>query len=605
MSYDPPQETWSAPTYQPGVWGQAPIQQYNPEPDSETDSQEILADQLGYMELDGDKEGQGEEESEVAGDSPEPVDVPGLPKISKKNTVDELREALQKMGLSPKGKKETLYRRRAQTAVQAAAMAMAPPPEDPSTPLSDSDNPWEVEFPSESVLAAHFAEKERRRAERQQMKESGQKFRSFLCFDVEATCRGGKEFDWPNEIIEFPVVLVKWGEPDEEGKRVLEKVDTFRSYVRPTWQPVLTDFCKALTGITQEIVDASPTFPEVLKELEVWLDKWDLRGEKGLKDAIWVTDGPWDLRDFVPKQLHITPPNPYPNFFHGPYLNIKHGVQSVMSEINRRRVYADAHPDNAANERATMPITTSRRGGKWRPGAGAEGYGAAVARAFRSDGAIPVTAPSTPTRSGAPNAPGSPSTPKGQTPPRPRTDYYLNIAGMCEALGLGDFEGRQHSGLDDATNIARILIKLSEKNVIFEANGLIEPSHSGKRYAWMGESGKVIWEDWMSSQKPQEDPVQKKEPDKQRNIEEAKRQKEEADRKKAEKEERKKQMEEEHAANRAAKAAEAAAKDHTEEIWDGEEGYDEDQEYQEQPRDEGPTNSLVFVPRAVSRGQRR
>ncbi|TYJ57850.1 hypothetical protein B9479_001460 [Cryptococcus floricola] len=725
MSYDPPQETWSAPgpIYQPGAWGQPSIQQYNPKPDSDTGSQEILADELGYMELGGDKEGQGEEEWEVAGDSPWPVDVPGLPKISKKNTVDELREALQKMGLSPKGKKETLYRR-AQTAVQAAALAMAPPPEDPSTPLSDSDNPWAVDFPSESVLAAHFAEKERRRAERQQMKESGQKFRSFLCFDVEATCRGGKEFDWPNEIIEFPVVLVRWGEPDEEGKRVLEKVDTFRSYVRPTWQPVLTDFCKALTGITQEIVDASPTFPEVLKELEIWLDKWDLRGEKGLKDAIWVTDGPWDLRDFVPKQLHITPPNPYPNFFHGPYLNIKHGVQSVMSEINRRRAYADAHPDNAPNERAIMPITTSRRGGKWRPGPGAEGYGAAVARAFRSDGAIPVTAPSTPTRSGAPDAPGSPSTPAGQTPPRPRTDYYLNIAGMCEALGLGEFEGRQHSGLDDATNIARILIKLSEKNVIFEANGLIEPTHSGKRYAWMGESGKVIWEDWMSSQKPQEDPVQKeldkqrnieeakrqkeeadrkkaekeerkklveeehaanraankqhnieeakrqkeeadrkkaekeerkklveeehaanraankqhnieeakrqkeevdkkkaekeerKKPveeghaanraaNKQRNIEEAKRQKEEADRKKAEKEERKKLVEEEHAANRAAKAAKAAAKDHTEEIWDGEEGYDEDQEYQEQPRDEGPTDSLVFVPRAVSRGQRR
>lgn len=38
------------------------------------------------------------------------------------------------------------------------------------------------------------------------------------------------------------------------------------------------------------------------------------------------------------------------------------------------------------------------------------------------------------------------------TPPkafiRKEGDYYLNIAGMCEALGLGEFEGRQHSGLD-------------------------------------------------------------------------------------------------------------------------------------------------------------
>jgi len=26
-------------------------------------------------------------------------------------------------------------------------------------------------------------------------------WRSFLCFDVEATCRGGREYDWPNEVI--------------------------------------------------------------------------------------------------------------------------------------------------------------------------------------------------------------------------------------------------------------------------------------------------------------------------------------------------------------------------------------------------------------------
>jgi hypothetical protein len=31
----------------------------------------------------------------------------------------------------------------------------------------------------------------------------------------------------------------------------LERVDTFHSYVRPTWQPILTDFCSSLTGITQ------------------------------------------------------------------------------------------------------------------------------------------------------------------------------------------------------------------------------------------------------------------------------------------------------------------------------------------------------------------
>lgn len=56
---------------------------------------------------------------------------------------------------------------------------------------------------------------------------------------------------------EFPVVLVRWGEPNEEGKRVLEKIDSFRSYVRPTWRPILTDFCKSLTGI-QQVCSAYP-----------------------------------------------------------------------------------------------------------------------------------------------------------------------------------------------------------------------------------------------------------------------------------------------------------------------------------------------------------
>lgn len=31
----------------------------------------------------------------------------------------------------------------------------------------------------------------------------------------------------------------------------LERVDTFHSYVRPKWQPILSEFCVNLTGITQ------------------------------------------------------------------------------------------------------------------------------------------------------------------------------------------------------------------------------------------------------------------------------------------------------------------------------------------------------------------
>ena len=51
---------------------------------------------------------------------------------------------------------------------------------------------------------------------------------------------------------EWPVCLLRWKDKSPKGNaRVLEIVDEFRSFVRPTWRPQLTDFCRALTGITQ------------------------------------------------------------------------------------------------------------------------------------------------------------------------------------------------------------------------------------------------------------------------------------------------------------------------------------------------------------------
>jgi 3'-5' exoribonuclease 1 len=40
------------------------------------------------------------------------------------------------------------------------------------------------------------------------------------------------------------------GEGSMQGSR-LEQLDTFHTYVRPTWKPILTEFCSTLTGITQ------------------------------------------------------------------------------------------------------------------------------------------------------------------------------------------------------------------------------------------------------------------------------------------------------------------------------------------------------------------
>lgn len=49
-------------------------------------------------------------------------------------------------------------------------------------------------------------------------------------------------------------MLLQWAEDDSEsGERTrrLVTVDTFHSYVRPTWRPKLSEFCTNLTGIQQ------------------------------------------------------------------------------------------------------------------------------------------------------------------------------------------------------------------------------------------------------------------------------------------------------------------------------------------------------------------
>lgn len=105
----------------------------------------------------------------------------------------------------------------------------------------------------------------------------GQHYDSYLVFDVEATCEriegpyNKLAFAYPNEIIEWPVIYLKWrrvdalkevlkgaegldeGSGGEDGVQewVLEVVDEYHSYVKPRWRPSLSAFCTDLTGITQ------------------------------------------------------------------------------------------------------------------------------------------------------------------------------------------------------------------------------------------------------------------------------------------------------------------------------------------------------------------
>lgn len=105
---------------------------------------------------------------------------------------------------------------------------------------------------------------------------SKQPYDVFLVLDVEATCQQGADFNFPNEIIvsetipwkpvldlnippqEFPVCLMKWKDrTNDKTASKLEVVAEFRSFVKPTWRPNLSEFCTSLTGITQ----VRPVFP--------------------------------------------------------------------------------------------------------------------------------------------------------------------------------------------------------------------------------------------------------------------------------------------------------------------------------------------------------
>lgn len=69
------------------------------------------------------------------------------------------------------------------------------------------------------------------------------------------------------EIIEIGAVLVE--------RDTLQAIDEFQTFIKPTKNPILTDFCKQLTSITQKDVDSAPIFPIAITEFKTWLDKYD------------------------------------------------------------------------------------------------------------------------------------------------------------------------------------------------------------------------------------------------------------------------------------------------------------------------------------------
>ncbi|CBZ23979.1 conserved hypothetical protein [Leishmania mexicana MHOM/GT/2001/U1103] len=108
-----------------------------------------------------------------------------------------------------------------------------------------------------------------------------------LVLDFEATCEEHPPPNYLYEIIEFPVVVV-----DVRLQRVVAE---FHRFVRPRYKRELSPFCKKLTGMRQEDVDAAASLEEVVRQFERWLSHTLPPHAR----CMFVTDGPMDLREFM------------------------------------------------------------------------------------------------------------------------------------------------------------------------------------------------------------------------------------------------------------------------------------------------------------------
>ncbi|KAH0464890.1 hypothetical protein IEQ34_004993 [Dendrobium chrysotoxum] len=119
-----------------------------------------------------------------------------------------------------------------------------------------------------------------------------QEFQYFVVMDFEATCDKVMQPN-PQEIIEFPSVIV--------NSLTGQIEDCFQTYLRPTHHPLLTDFCKELTGIQQTQVDGGVSLSKALFMHDKWLRE---RGVKHTSFTI-VTWTDWDCRTMLESECRL------------------------------------------------------------------------------------------------------------------------------------------------------------------------------------------------------------------------------------------------------------------------------------------------------------
>lgn len=89
---------------------------------------------------------------------------------------------------------------------------------------------------------------------------------NYIIYDLEATCWDGNALELEQETIEIGAILLnEWG----------EELGSYNRFVKPILHPYLSPYCKNLTSITQDEVNAAKTFPHVIEEFKDWAGVYD------------------------------------------------------------------------------------------------------------------------------------------------------------------------------------------------------------------------------------------------------------------------------------------------------------------------------------------
>ena len=144
----------------------------------------------------------------------------------------------------------------------------------------------------------------------------------YLVLDLEATCCDQETIKRHQmEIIEIGAVMV--------AAPSLNVIDEFQIFIKPVRYPVLTQFCKSLTSITQEQVDQALGYVDAIALLKQWLFNYP--------NAVFGSWGDYDRNQF--KQDSKFHNVPFPIAY--PHVNLKQ-LFSKAQGLSKRYGMAEA-----------------------------------------------------------------------------------------------------------------------------------------------------------------------------------------------------------------------------------------------------------------------